>query len=189
MGLKSLYEDGPSENPIRLVGAEEPAPERPDFDDEQPTRNLDLVPVESQSTPLMPDMDTAGSESENVSLINNHVPPAPTPLSDSVKQALREAEGNEVVCIIRSRKDPSAPSRVIIIHEASEQFVSELTGELHNQIRPASVEVRNKPTEPVISVPTPSVEAFFGRPDTSDSTQTSSVTPRPYRRSNRWPPR
>ena len=75
---------------------------------------------------------------------------------------MREARGSEVVCIIRLRGNPNAPSRVVIIHEASEQFVSELTGELHSQVRPASIEIRRPTSHEDLSVPTPSTEAFFG---------------------------
>jgi thiol-disulfide isomerase/thioredoxin len=150
VGLTSLYEDGPAASPIKLVGAEEPAKtdDGPDFEDaatedasdELPIQQLELQPVKTSSA--------HGS--------------TPRPLSDSVQQAMREARGSEVVCIIRLRGNPNAPSRVVIIHEASEQFVSELTGELHSQVRPASIEIRRPTSHEDLSVPTPSTEAFFG---------------------------
>ena len=108
--------------------------------DEKPVQQLELQPVKTSSA-----RDSA-----------------PRPLSDSVRKALLDARGSEVVCIIRQRENPNAPSRVIIIHEASEQFVSELTGELHSQVRPASIEIRRPTSQEGFSVPTPSTKAFFG---------------------------
>jgi thiol-disulfide isomerase/thioredoxin len=161
VGLTSLYEDGPAANPIKLVGAEEPAEsDEPEFEDaaenpapssetRQPVKQLELEPVKTSAASLMPE-DFRARDS------------TPRPLSNSVRHTLRDARGNEVVCIIRRRDNPNTPSRVVIIHEASEQFVAELTGELHSQVRPASIEVRRpKPVEE-FSVPTPSTKAFFG---------------------------
>jgi thiol-disulfide isomerase/thioredoxin len=159
VGLTSLYEEGPGASPIKLVGAQEPAEnDEPKFEDAaassskgatQPTQQLELRPVKTSSVPTMPE-DLLRRDS------------TPRPLSDSVRRALQEARGSEVVCIIRRRDNPNAPSRVVIIHEASEQFVSELTGELHSQVRPASIEVRRPKPVDDFSVPTPSTEAFFG---------------------------
>lgn len=157
VGLTSLYKEGPAKSPIRLVGAEAPAKPKssePVFEetssDEKPVKEapkeLNLQPVKSSAAPRLPADALDGT---------------PRPLPDSVKRALAEARGSEVVCIIRPRGNPNAPSRVVIIHEASEQFVSELTGELHSQIRPASVEVR-RPGASGISVPVPSTAAFYG---------------------------
>lgn len=154
VGLTSLYKEGPAKNPIRLVGAETPAQEEPDFengDDAEEKASDNPAPLE-----LLPLKSGAGS-------------PAPErqgnqtrrPLPESVRQALDSARGSEVVCIIRTRNDPNAPSRVVIIHEASEQFVSELTGELHSQIRPAAVEVRHSPPAE-LAVPVPTTAAFYG---------------------------
>ena len=165
VGLTSLYKDGPAASPIKLVGAEEPAKSKggPEFEDtavedtavedaaaedsatedpsdEKPIQQLELQPVKTSSA-----RDST-----------------PRPLSDSVRQALRDARGSQVVCIIRQRENPNASSRVIIIHEASEQFVSELTGELHSQVRPASIEIRRPDSRKGFSVPMPSTDAFFG---------------------------
>lgn len=165
VGLTSLYRDGPSASPIQLVGAESPATkssDEPKFEEVVPgdgstpdVQGLELEPAKSGTAPSLPVAPDAQGQSG--------IRSSPKPLSDSVRQALREARGNEVVCIIRSRNNPNAPSRVIIIHEASEQFVSELTGELYNQLRPTSVEVRREGQRDDFAVPVPSVDGFFGR--------------------------
>lgn len=168
VGLTSLYKEGPAKSPIRLVGAEAPAKPKgsePVFEEassdekqaKEAPKELNLQPVKSSAAPRLPADALDGT---------------PRPLPDSVKRALREARGSEVVCIIRPRGNPNAPSRVVIIHEASEQFVSELTGELHNQVRPTSVEVR-RPKASVISVPVPSTAAFYSEAEAGNAGATS----------------
>lgn len=183
VGLTSLYRDGPAAaSPIQLVGAESPAAvqDEPTFEETtaeepattnspaQPVRQLDLQPVDSVTAPPMPE--------------DLLTPRAATPLSDSIQWALNDARGSEVVCIIRPRNNPNAPSRVVIIHEASEQFVAELTGELHDEIRPASIEVRRTASQNELAVPVPSPAAFYGEtarrlPVSSPSATTSATAP------------
>jgi len=57
----------------------------------------------------------------------------------ALRDTLAATRGAEVVCIIRDRNNPSAGSRVIIVHEASDRFIADLTGELNNQIQPTSL--------------------------------------------------
>ncbi|MBC8289027.1 MAG: trypsin-like peptidase domain-containing protein, partial [Planctomycetes bacterium] len=182
VGLTSLYKEGPTKNPIKLVGAETTATtrEEPVFEeassDEEPAKEapkeLELQPVKSSSAASLPS-DVIGR--------------IVCPLPDEVNRALREARGSEVVCIIRPRNNPNAPSRVVIIHEASEQFVSELTGELHSQIRPASVEVR-RPAASEVADPDPSMAAFYGEPESRSRSTTigpSLPLPQPRARGTR----
>lgn len=79
------------------------------------------------------------------------------PSIDSLAETLDAAKGAEVVCIIRDPKQPNGASRVVIIHRASEKFVSDLTGELDHQVQRTSLGVRpaaksvpaKTPVEPV----------------------------------------
>jgi thiol-disulfide isomerase/thioredoxin len=57
----------------------------------------------------------------------------------ALRDTLAAIRGAEVVCIIRDRNNPAAGSRVIIVHEASDRFIADLTGELNNQIQPTSL--------------------------------------------------
>lgn len=72
------------------------------------------------------------------------------PSVESMGETLEAAKGAEVVCIIRDPQNPNSASRVVIIHRASEKFVSDLTGELDHQVQRTSLGVRpaNKPTTP-----------------------------------------
>lgn len=72
--------------------------------------------------------------------------PFVSPSAASLKDDLEAARGAEVVCVIRDRQQPDSPSRVIVIHEASDRFVSDLTSEVENQIQPTSLKVQ-KPVE------------------------------------------
>jgi S1-C subfamily serine protease len=59
--------------------------------------------------------------------------------ASALRDTLAATRGAEVVCIIRNRNNPAAGSRVIIVHEASDRFIADLTGELNNQIQPTSL--------------------------------------------------
>jgi thiol-disulfide isomerase/thioredoxin len=60
------------------------------------------------------------------------------PSVESLRSTLEAARGAEVVCIVRDRENPEAPSRIVVINRASRQFVKELTGELSQQVQPTS---------------------------------------------------
>ncbi len=75
------------------------------------------------------------------------------PSIDSLAETLDAAKGAEVVCIIRDPKLPNGASRVVIIHRASEKFVSDLTGELDHQVQRTSLGVR--PAAKSVPVKTP----------------------------------
>ena len=60
------------------------------------------------------------------------------PSVESLRSTLEAARGAEVVCIVRDRENPEAPSRIVVINRASRQFVQELTGELAQQVQPTS---------------------------------------------------
>lgn len=69
--------------------------------------------------------------------------PFVSPSAASLRGTLEAARGAEVVCVIRDRDDPNGPSRIVIIHEATDRFVSDLTSEVENQVQPTSLTVRN----------------------------------------------
>lgn len=64
--------------------------------------------------------------------------PVVGPSVESLRSTLEAARGAEVVCIVRDRENPEAPSRIVVINRASRQFVKELTGELAQQVQPTS---------------------------------------------------
>ncbi|NQV25349.1 MAG: trypsin-like peptidase domain-containing protein [Rhodopirellula sp.] len=65
-----------------------------------------------------------------------------SPSASSLRGTLEAARGAEVVCVIRDRKQPDGPSQVIVIHEASDRFVSDLTSEVENQVQHTSLTIR-----------------------------------------------
>lgn len=65
-----------------------------------------------------------------------------SPSASSLSDALEAARGAEVVCVIRDRDRPNAPSRIVVIHKASDRFVSDLTSEVENQVQPTSLSLR-----------------------------------------------
>ncbi|MDA1166098.1 MAG: thioredoxin domain-containing protein [Planctomycetota bacterium] len=69
--------------------------------------------------------------------------PYVSPSASSLSKTLESARGAEVVCIIRDRNQPDGPSRIVIIHEATDRFVSDLTSEVENQVQQTSLTVRN----------------------------------------------
>lgn len=68
--------------------------------------------------------------------------PFVSPNAALLREDLEAARGAEVVCVIRDRNKPDGSSRIVIIHEASERFVSDLTSEVENQVQPTSLKVR-----------------------------------------------
>jgi thiol-disulfide isomerase/thioredoxin len=68
--------------------------------------------------------------------------PFVSPNAELLRGDLEAARGAEVVCVIRDRNQPDSPSRIVIIHEASDRFVSDLTSEVENQVQPTSLKVR-----------------------------------------------
>lgn len=68
--------------------------------------------------------------------------PFVSPNAELLRGDLEAARGAEVVCVIRDRNQPDGPSRIVIIHEASDRFVSDLTSEVENQVQPTSLKVR-----------------------------------------------
>ena len=89
------------------------------------------------STPSVPHRSTSG-------LSTGHKPVSSAGVVRSVEEiaeiqsALNAAEGAEVVCIIRSSREPRAASRIVIINRASRKFVADLLGEVDAQARPTS---------------------------------------------------
>jgi thiol-disulfide isomerase/thioredoxin len=68
--------------------------------------------------------------------------PFVSPNAELLRDDLEAARGAEVVCVIRDRNKPDGPSRIIVIHKASDRFVSDLTSEVENQIQPTSMTTR-----------------------------------------------
>ena len=68
--------------------------------------------------------------------------PFVSPNAELLRGNLEAARGAEVVCVIRDRNKPDGPSRIVIIHEASDRFVSDLTSEVENQVQPTSLKVK-----------------------------------------------
>ncbi len=79
--------------------------------------------------------------------------PFVSPNAELLRGDLEAARGAEVVCVIRDRNKPDGPSRIVIIHEASDRFVSDLTSEVENQVQPTSLKVRKSTVRPTVSVP------------------------------------
>jgi len=65
-------------------------------------------------------------------------PPGRAPLNDDERAALHEIQrrtdaGAEVICIVRSRANPSAPSEVIVLESVSPAFVEQLTANVRSR--------------------------------------------------------
>ena len=71
--------------------------------------------------------------------------PFVSPNVELLRDDLEAARGAEVVCVIRDRNKPDGPSRIIVIHKASDQFVSDLTSEVKNQVQLTSMTTRRPP--------------------------------------------
>lgn len=89
--------------------------------------------------------------------------PYVSPNAELLRGDLEAARGAEVVCVIRDRSKPDGPSRIVIIHEASDQFVSDLTSEVENQVQPTSLKVRNPQTRSTVQTRNVAVPVKFSR--------------------------
>lgn len=86
---------------------------------------------------------------------------SPESLSDGERAALEEIhrrrqDGAEVICVIRSRSDPRAPSEVIVLDKVSPAFLEQLVAEARPQDARhlTSLEIPRRP-EPLASAPSP----------------------------------
>jgi thiol-disulfide isomerase/thioredoxin len=112
-------------------------------DDSSDALNL---PVESTTVPEIEVLDpvasallvAAASRGEAISQEPATRRPVVGPSVESLQSTLEAARGAEVVCIVRDREHPDAPSRIVVINRASRQFVADLTGELAQQVQPTS---------------------------------------------------
>lgn len=59
--------------------------------------------------------------------------PVERPLTEEMKEIVRQSGDAEIVCIIRPHGNPRASSRIVVIHKASRKFVQYLEGELKTQ--------------------------------------------------------
>ena len=66
-------------------------------------------------------------------------------LSSQPQAGVESVDDTEVVCIIRSKSNPTETSRVVILNSASPRFVSFLTEELDHQVQQANVR-NNRPS-------------------------------------------
>lgn len=89
------------------------------------------------------------------------VPVTPAMSNSDSPTEFDPSEESEVVCIIRPLKNARGASRVVIINRASGKFLSQLAGEVEGQAKPTSAVVR---------------EAKYS------TTNSTTVTPRPFRR-------
>ena len=86
-----------------------------------------------------------------------------SPNAELLRGDLEAARGAEVVCVIRDRSKPDGPSRIVIIHEASDRFVSDLTSEVENQVQPTSMKVRTLQTRSTAQARNVAVPVKFSR--------------------------
>lgn len=86
-------------------------------------------------------------------------------------EALETAEDAEIVCVIRPIGKPQAASKVVVIHRASREFVSQLTGEVNSQPQNNRTSLRK---------PAAVVKAVANQPRTLAPVADGS--PRPFRR-------
>lgn len=90
-----------------------------------PEAELPQVPTEAEL--LVTDEDLIPAE------VQAFRDTAPTENQIAAEQALAGAQDAEIVCVIRPIGKPQAASKVVVIHRATPDFVSQLTGELENQ--------------------------------------------------------
>ena len=89
--------------------------------------------------------------------------PFVSPNAELLRGNLEAARGAEVVCVIRDRNKPDGPSRIVIIHEASDRFVSDLTSEVENQVQPTSLKVRTPQARPTTAASNVVVPVKYSR--------------------------
>ena len=139
-------------------------PDRPQFTDardaeiESPaddSSSLPLKAVTDPNEPVFADDSDSKSRSEFNDLVrasavaraqSSRASAVVGPSVETLQETLESAKGAEVVCIIRDPDRQDAPSRVVIIHRASDRFVSDLTGELEHQVQRTSMGVRPQAT-------------------------------------------
>jgi len=106
---------------------------------ETPDAFAGVLAMVSQLSPgTRPDASSANGES----VVEPSRRPFVSPNAELLRDDLEAARGVEVVCVIRDRNKPDGPSRIIVIHKASDQFVSDLTSEVENQVQPTSMTTR-----------------------------------------------
>ncbi len=133
-GLQRLYEPQSTlasapERPLPPAGERAPAPQRP----AESESLLDhLRPAAEESISSAGGTELFARETESVAMAEQPTREAPRPSASSTLSAdeLAHATDAEVVCIIRPRNQPEAPSQVVIIHQASPKLVSYLRGEI-----------------------------------------------------------
>ena len=91
---------------------------------------------------LSQDISVGDSASSRDSVAEPSRRPFVSPNAELLRSDLEAARGAEVVCVIRDRSKPNGPSRIIVIHKASDRFVSDLTSEVENQVQPTSMTTR-----------------------------------------------
>lgn len=157
-GLRQLDPSGEDDTlasrPIEASRDNDRAPDLPDVistpefepsfsDSSLPPSNESLVESSSRPLPSNP------SRMKSVSTGQSHEAPIVAgPNAESLRETLAAAKGAEVVCIIRDPAKPDSASRVVIIHRASERFVSDLTGEVEHQVQRTSLPVRGATSTP-----------------------------------------
>ena len=85
----------------------------------------------------------------SVPVVQNNQPALPASVSVLSSPALQEQlsslRGAEVICIVRDRNNPEGKSRIIVIHEASDRFIADLTGEFPPQMQQNSRQSEQEP--------------------------------------------
>ncbi|OHB85505.1 MAG: hypothetical protein A2V98_14445 [Planctomycetes bacterium RBG_16_64_12] len=95
----------------------------------------------------------------------------------------RKSQGDEVVCVIRSRSDPQAPSEIIVLNDVSPSFLDQLAGETRIRPRdqrhltsleiPAAAPGTSRPDAPVDLRPVARRPLLEYRAESATSTATS----------------
>jgi hypothetical protein len=120
-----------------------------------------LVAVDPPPMPKrMPDVSQAALAAESAAGLTRTSADATTPRSADEQAAIDEIrrrlqQGAEVICVIRSRRDPLAKSEIIMLDQASPTFLKQLAaaGQAHEPLRSTSLEI---PRKPASTSPSPS---------------------------------
>lgn len=117
---------------------------------EQAAAALETASTPETAAPMLPEAAAGPVEMT----LAGAKPLVVSPNVESLRETLEEARGSEVVCIIRPKGQPHAPSRVVIVHEASDRFVNDLSGQLQSQIQTTSLRTKvAAPTSPAAASP------------------------------------
>ena len=121
-------------------------------------------------------------------------PAAPAQLSENEVAALEEIrrrvdEGAEVVCIIRSRTDPAAPSEVVVLDRASSGFVRDLMAGVGARANPSSRSAPATVSDPRDTPPTRRPPVQSTRLDTIPVSHTLPASPQNHSNEGDWYPR